>query len=144
MPAVATRQEQVLALGQEGWNEARPAVDADTFNSGLGAARSIDSLHWAEELWLWAHEQSFLVAPVPYMTLALVLEEHGLHERVEDLLVDLKMRHGVPFVVMLGALVNAAAERCDWRRAELLWEKLTGRFGVQTNEIAVATRQKLI
>eukprot|EP00928_Gymnodinium_smaydae_P054588 TRINITY_DN38332_c0_g1_i1.p1 TRINITY_DN38332_c0_g1~~TRINITY_DN38332_c0_g1_i1.p1 ORF type:complete len:455 (-),score=70.09 TRINITY_DN38332_c0_g1_i1:43-1407(-) len=150
-PVHSERRSSVLSLGKEVWNEVGPATDADTFQSGLGAALKVcsaagsrEALEWAEDLWAMAAKQHFPYGPVAYSTFALVLEQHGLHERVDALLRASLRGTWTVTVVTLGALVNAAGDRRDWRRAELLWQTLTtGDFAVQANAIAHASRAKV-
>mmetsp|Transcript_149131 Transcript_149131/g.415652 ORF Transcript_149131/g.415652 Transcript_149131/m.415652 type:complete len:468 (+) Transcript_149131:59-1462(+) len=147
--AVPSRQRELVSLGREVWDEVGPATDSDTFKSGLGAALRICAvadgvagLDWAEELWTWAQQQRFPLEAISYSNYALVLEVHNQPRRVDELLSACAQKNWRPSVVLLGALVNAAAERHDWLRAEMLWDRLVNGFGVKPNLIAYSARAK--
>jgi len=137
--AVLERQRQIVRLGREVWDEVEPASDVVTFNVGLGAAlkvctaaRDAKGLAWAEELWRWAMIQEFELNGLAFQQYAMVLETYQRFEEVDDM-IDLGTTAGATLVnhVFLGAVVNTAAERKDWKRAENVWERLVKECAVE-------------
>lgn len=148
--AVSARQQELLRLARQAWEEAEPATDVDTFNSGVGAALSLcaasedaAALVWGEEIWESARAQSFALYEVAHKQYVTFLAAHGHFERVDAALSASKHVDWSPDCVLLGALVNVAAERCDWRQAEVWWERLVAaEFGVVPNGICYGARAK--
>lgn len=146
--AMRHRQQQVLALAQQIWAEAGPSDDGFS-NAGLNAALRVcaasgdaHGLRWAKALWsIFApkHKDS-----ISYGSFALVLQTCSRPVEVDELLTN-SSRAGLwqPDNVDLGALVNAAGEQRDWRRAEVLWERLVREHNVRPNLIAYVARSKV-
>lgn len=145
---VQLRRQQVLAVAQQIWAQV-DCRDYSFLNAGLNAALRVcaasgdtHGLRWAKALWGVAapqHKDS-----ISYGSFALVLETCSRPAEVDELLVSLPgtgLWH--PDSVDLSALINAAGERKDWRRAETLWSSLVREYGVKPNLIAFVARSKV-
>lgn len=146
--AIPERRQQLVLLGKQAWEEAGPALDADTFRSGLGAALRLcaaaeeaAALSWAEELWTSAGQQSFPLNRLAYEAFVLVLAVYRLPQRVDKMLSE-STSVWQPSHACLGALVNVAAEQRDWRRAEELWKRFVVEFHVEPGGIEYGCRAK--
>lgn len=142
---VQLRRQQVLALAQQIWAQVDPRDDS-FLNAGLNAALRVcassgdtHGLRWAKALWDVAAPQH--KDPISYGSFALVLETCSRPAEVDELLVSSRLWN--PDSVDLSALINAAGERKDWRRAESLWNSLVCERGVKPNLIAYVARSKV-
>lgn len=149
---VRERQDVVVQLGREAWKECDQDIgrcSAVQKVMNLAAALHLcaagtgpDASQWADALVAWAQEQRLQMNTICYTALALASAAHGRPERVDALLAEAARGAWAPNEVTLGALVNAAAERREWRRAEELWRKLVRERGVEPHELARAARAK--
>lgn len=145
---IPERQQELLRLGKEAWDEIEPAQDSDTFNSGLGAALKLcavanepTALSWAIELWEWACIQSFQVNALGYSQYVGVLESYRMYDRVDRMIAESGVATWTN-VVLLGSLINIAAEHRDWHRADTLWQRLVHEYGISGNSIAYSAWAK--
>merc|ERR1740120_183875 len=90
---VPARQEALVQLAWQAWQEAGPALDADTYTAGLGATWKLctvagdpSALGWAQELWKWSQSQPFGTGPVARSNYILLLERYGLTANTDQLL----------------------------------------------------------
>eukprot|EP00928_Gymnodinium_smaydae_P033709 TRINITY_DN24074_c0_g1_i1.p1 TRINITY_DN24074_c0_g1~~TRINITY_DN24074_c0_g1_i1.p1 ORF type:complete len:432 (-),score=27.50 TRINITY_DN24074_c0_g1_i1:80-1375(-) len=143
---VQSRKQTAVTLGKSIWL-AVDKSDAQA-NIGLNAAlhlcvvsADMGGVEWAEQLWeetCPGHKDR-----LSYSTYALVLETCGHVAKADALLAQgLVSKSWQPDSVDLGALVNAAGERFDWHRAEVLWDKLVKHHGVEPHLIAFVARAK--
>ncbi|CAK0885032.1 unnamed protein product [Prorocentrum cordatum] len=126
------------------------AEDVETFNAGLGAALEVRTptcdpggLLWAEELWRWALARTFEMDGLKYGTCARLLDMHQRHDEVDKMIAraaaagETWLNHA-----FLGALVNTAAERGDWARADDVWPRLVTDFEVEPTVIEYTALSK--
>ena len=68
----------------------------------------------------------------------MVLEKQGKYDLVEKILRELMAGHRdlKPNEVVLGGLLNCAAEKCDSKRADWLWDLLVCQAGVRPHVLA--------
>lgn len=144
---VLNRRERLIPLAQEIWAKAKPAVDSDTFNAGLGAALNLcavakepAALKWAEQLWMQANKTKFQMDEKKYSDYIRVLETHQQHDQVDALLPKFQKCITPP---LLGAVLDDAAMTHNWQRGEMLWNIIVNEFGVQPTNIQFTTRAKL-
>jgi len=149
---VPARQRQVLPFAKAAWDEAGISkhLDFPTAPCALNAAlrlcaavgREPAAFEWAAELWTWGG-QCCILDEISYSTFLLVLAVHRMPERVDELLAEAVRRTLLkPNYILLGGLVNVAAEHRDWRRAEELWHVLVDQLGVVANGLAYGARAK--
>ncbi|CAK0901152.1 unnamed protein product, partial [Prorocentrum cordatum] len=148
--AVAARQSEALSRGRQAWEEWLQLFDtSQDLNVGLSAALRLcvaaDSpagYAWAADLWTWARRESASLDAVSLESWALVLAHYGYDEALDLLLDSAACSSWAPSCVSLGALVNAAGERKDWRRAEEVWARLVEQFAVEPNVLCYSARAK--
>lgn len=146
--AVLSRQKAIVALAKRAWADAGASDDRYT-NIGLNAALRVcvasgdaHAQRWAKELWAGVADKH--KDTISYGSLALVFETCGQPGLVNALLIDATCEgHWKLSYVDLGALVNAAGERRDWRRAEALWDNIVVVQHVKPNVIAYVARAKV-
>ena len=146
---VPERRPVALALAGQFWREVEPATDALAFNCSLGSALKLatcldclGAYNWGSEVWCEAEKVAFTKNQVTLGAYICFLEQYQECDKVDALLEG--QDEGVlqaMGVVLLGSLLNCSASRCDWQRAEALWEKFTSK-GVVPNEICHAALAK--
>lgn len=144
------RQRALITLGKEAWAETDVLEDTDaTLSSSVGAvltlctaAKHADGFHWGVEVWQSLKSQALSNTPSAYEQYTSLLAVYKQEDQVNSIL-DRSSKDGwVPSCVLLGSLVNVAAEQGDWRRAEQIWKKLIKQMGVVPNSICFGARAK--
>ena len=136
--AQLARQNKALHIGQQTWQQRSPVRNKD-FNSALTSALKLCStvgsqaaLDWGENLWAWAEKQRFEKDVGTYSAWAILLEQSQQRDAVAALLQRV-LDEGLQLdSVFFGGLLEKAAERKDWKRADELWDQAV-RFGIRSN-----------
>ncbi|CAJ1399634.1 unnamed protein product [Effrenium voratum] len=141
------RRRRALEIAREVWKEAVPEADPD-FNCVLSSAlklcfqlRSEEATQWAETLWEWSEGEIFQKSIVTYSSWLLLLERLQRRDKVDVMLSKVLQGDVRPNAVLLGGLLNIAAELRDWRRADALWQLGKTRH-VKVNGLAHAAYAK--
>ncbi|CAJ1346014.1 unnamed protein product [Effrenium voratum] len=141
------RRQRALEIAREVWKEAVPEADPD-FNCVLSSAlklcfqlRSAEATQWAETLWEWSEGEIFQKSIVTYSSWLLLLERLQRRDKVDVMLSKVLQGDVRPNAVLLGGLLNIAAELRDWRRADALWQLGKTRH-VKVNGLAHAAYAK--
>ena len=138
------RKKHAVRLGQTVFDERLPSTTLE-FNCLLSASLKLctlagtqEAFDWATNLLDWSEGQPFQKTIVTYSTLLMVLEKQGKHDLVETILRELMAGHRdlKPNEVVLGGLLNCAAEKCDSKRADWLWDLLVCQAGVRPHNLA--------
>ncbi len=138
------RKKHAVRLGQTVFDERRPSTTLE-FNCLLSASLKLcnlagtqEAFDWATNLLDWSEGQTFQKTIVTYSTLLIVLEKQGKYDLVEKILRELMAGHRdlKPNDVVLGGLLNCAAEKCDSKRADWLWDLLVCQADVRPGYIS--------
>lgn len=143
---VMERVPVALEMAKEYWQEAGPAGDVRDFNIGLSSALKLAACldceaayKWGLEVWSESHP-CFVKDQISFKAHLAFLEHYRRSDEV-----DFWMRRSGPFaldIVLLGSLLDCAASRRDWQRAEALWEIFMKRQ-VRPNLMAHNARAKV-
>eukprot|EP00928_Gymnodinium_smaydae_P071578 TRINITY_DN55126_c0_g1_i2.p1 TRINITY_DN55126_c0_g1~~TRINITY_DN55126_c0_g1_i2.p1 ORF type:complete len:232 (-),score=22.08 TRINITY_DN55126_c0_g1_i2:463-1158(-) len=90
----------------------------------------------------YADSNNIQLGVVEFAAYARLLESRGFTAQVDDLIAESTENGWVPNTVFLSGLVNVAAEKHEWQRAEDLWHTLVEKHHVSPNSIAYATLAK--
>ena len=147
---VPERVPIALKIAKEYWGEAGPARDVQHINivlsSALKLATHLDcraAKQWGLELWREFQHDAFDKHQITLSTYMCFLEQYQRSDEVDAFLQsqDDVVSKAID-VVLLSSLLNCAASRRDWLRAETLWEAFMKRK-VIPNIIAHNSRAKV-
>lgn len=144
-----SRQHTALSLAKQAWIEANPSPsNCVVLCSALRLCSVVtevaECLPWAEDLWQQATEDEPQPNSICFGVYALVLEENGLHDRVDELLFECAKGTWEVNRVALGALMNASVDQRNWQRSERLWQHIVGAYGVTPASIQYDARAKVL
>ncbi|CAJ1381283.1 unnamed protein product [Effrenium voratum] len=144
------RRRQVFALAREafdgsafdGWDSVTGSIVLNSALHACSISADPDAARWAKDLWETAARHGVQHSNSNYSSLATLWEKLGAADAVDELLALAAQGppRWRPSHVTLAALVDAAGERRDWKRAEALWSRLV-RLGVAP-QLAAAARAK--
>ena len=129
---VAARAQAALKVGQEVVEEYQELVTTESDCNILLTAvfklcsqiADAGSRQWALNIWEWSHAESFEKDDLTWAAFLTLSEQFG-----DESLVDRHFRNGLSHKaswienpVLLGGLLNAAANRCSAARADAIWD----------------------
>lgn len=125
------RKEIAVDLAKKVWQEAHVQNPRD-FNNSISAAWKLcrlagtqEAFKWGDEIWHWTESQRWSLNLISYSCLVTLLEKQKRCTTVDEILENSMIATNLrPNEVVLGGLLNCAAERLDWRRADILWKLL--------------------
>ncbi|CAK9068260.1 unnamed protein product [Durusdinium trenchii] len=117
------RKEPALRMAQEIWLEAAVLTNPVVLTSGLKLCTELDcpaAEQWGRMIWAQTQDAGLKKGEINFSAFITMLEKYQEFEEVDQMLAT---DHHLTSV-LLGALLDCAAGRCDAKRADELWEKL--------------------
>ena len=132
------RKQKALRIGKQVWQE-RVLVKREDFNCVLTSALKLcstvgspEAVDWGQLLWTWADTKHFDKDIVTYSAQAMLLEQSQQKTSVTALMQRMLAESLEPNNVFFGGLLEKAAERKDWKRADELWDQVRI-YGIKPN-----------
>ena len=143
------RRQLLLPLAQQAWQEkTRPKESKNDLIMCISStlrlctvAQNPDAFDFAEDRFQLALQRR-LVSDIMYGNWVVICETYGHHERVDSYLAKARSGEWKASFVVLGGLIDAAAESYNWRRAEILWKTLVHGHGIKPHIMAYTSRAK--